>query len=65
MTRRDFLKMMRDASVTIPVMAIGGHSLQGPPIAQPLELQPPTLVLTGGSIEWSNATYGYLTTCGT
>ena len=65
MTRRDFLKMMRDTSMTIPVMAINGHSLQQAPIAQPLELKPPTVVLTGGSIEWSTATYGYMTPCGT
>ena len=65
MTRRDFLKMMRDASVVVPAVAIGGHSLQEPPIAQPLELKPPPLVFAGGSIEWSTAQWGHLIICGT
>lgn len=65
MTRRDFLKMMRDASVTVPALVIGGHVLQPSPAGQSIELKPPPLVLTGGSIEWSNAQWGYFTTCGT
>lgn len=65
MNRRDFLKLLHDAGVAVPALAVCGHILQIEIQAESVELKPPPVVIVGGSIEWGNCQWGNRTTCGT
>lgn len=65
MNRRDFLKVLRDASVAVPVMAVCGDTLRVETPSESVDLKPPAVVVVGGSIEWGNCQWGNKIYCGT